>query len=235
EFLELQNVSTQVLNLGGIQVRGAVEFAFSTRKLVELAPRQHIVLVRNLEAFRSRYGDEPRVAGEYRGRLDNGGESLQLVDPLARTILEFSYDDAWVPTSDGLGRSLVIRDPFAPASSWNDAASWQASESILGSPGTSDESGGFQIAGDINQDGGLDLSDAISLLLELFGGRQPERPCGDEPNSPGNLFVYDVNVDARVDLSDSLHLVDYLFRNGPPPPGGTSCVFQPGCAEGCAP
>ncbi len=65
------------------------------------------------------------------------------------------------------------------------------------------------IRGDVNQDSGVDISDASFILNWLFlGGQQPR--CMD---------AADVNDDGDVDISDSKYLFGFLFtgENGPPP------------------
>ncbi len=59
------------------------------------------------------------------------------------------------------------------------------------------------IRGDANNDGILDVSDAVKGLLYLFDG-QP-LSCQD---------AADVNDDGRVDISDSVYLLNYLFKGG---------------------
>ncbi|MCP4258967.1 MAG: hypothetical protein GY774_15900 [Planctomycetes bacterium] len=94
-------------------------------------------------AFESRYGQalSPIIAGEYSGRLSNGGERVALVDYWNGTIAEFEYDDSdnWPPLADGQGHSLV---PLASAlveqgdGSLSYAPNWRASNNVGGSPGT---------------------------------------------------------------------------------------------------
>ncbi len=61
--------------------------------------------------------------------------------------------------------------------------------------------------GDVNGDGGTDLSDLIFMVDYSFGGG-PAPDCSDEA---------DVNGDGGVDLSDLIYLVDYSFGGGPAP------------------
>ena len=75
----------------------------------------------------------------YSGRLSNGGERIELADPIDQVILEFNYSDDWIPATDGDGYSLVFIDPAgSDSSSWNSQASWRASETVGGTPGTGD-------------------------------------------------------------------------------------------------
>ncbi|MEM7232141.1 MAG: hypothetical protein AAF517_08210 [Planctomycetota bacterium] len=63
------------------------------------------------------------------------------------------------------------------------------------------------IRGEVNDDGAVDLSDAVNILDFLFqGGRAPR--CRDRS---------DVNDDGETDLSDSIYLLSFLFLGGPPP------------------
>ena len=64
--------------------------------------------------------------------------------------------------------------------------------------------------GDANQDGGVDLSDAIAILGDLFLGAAEPR-CLDSA---------DVNDDGRVELTDAVSIVVFLFGAGdePAPP-----------------
>ncbi len=65
------------------------------------------------------------------------------------------------------------------------------------------------LRGDVNHDGNLDLSDAISILNGLFLGKgQPT--CWD---------AADVNDDGNVDLSDPIYLLNRLFSGGALIPG----------------
>src|SRR5438046_10413166 len=75
----------------------------------------------------------------YTGLLDNGGEQLILKDALGQTILNFTYDDAWQPTTDGGGNTLVIINPLAATGTWSNAASWRASLHVDGTPGADEE------------------------------------------------------------------------------------------------
>jgi hypothetical protein len=97
-----------------------------------------------------------------------------------------------------------------------------------------DVAGGLQSPGDGNQDGKLDLSDAVSLFGYLFLGTGRALPC--EAGSlldPGNRALLDVNADEKVDLTDGVYVLNYLFRGGPHPALGTACVRIVGCSDSC--
>jgi hypothetical protein len=96
--------------------------------------------------------------------------------------------------------------------------------------------GGLQRPGDGNQDGTLDLSDAVWLLGHLFLGTAPRLPCeGGTASSPGpgERALMDVNGDGGIDLSDSVSILSFLFLGGRPPTLGNECVRIVGCPEKC--
>ena len=105
EFIELMNVGATNLTLIGVRFTAGIAFDFSGSSVTDLAAGARVLVVKRRSAFEFRYGTNLPVAGEYSGQLDNGGESLQLVDSFGGIILEFRYDDAppWPTQADGLG------------------------------------------------------------------------------------------------------------------------------------
>ena len=85
--------------------------------------------------------------------------------------------------------------------------------------------------GDANQDGALDVSDAVATFAFLFtGGARPA--CDD---------AVDTNDDGRLDLSDGIYTLGWLFQGGPAPPPPAFDLACPGtdptedglgCADG---
>jgi len=240
EFIELRNVGDVPINLVGMRFVSGIEFTFpagSQDPADDLQPGEFVLVVENLEAFRSRYDvTDLYIAGQYRGNLDNDGESIVLVDALGRLTLDFVYSDNWHRITDGLGRSLEIIDATAPPETWGLRTSWSASEVDDGTPGTGPDliDGGLQRPGDINQDGNVDISDGVGLLGHLFGGALPVLPCGDGTvRDAANRALLDGSGDGSVDLSDAVYLLNYLFQGGPPHAGGVECVSVSGCPRGC--
>ena len=91
-------------------------------------------------------------------------------------------------------------------------------------------------AGDVNQDGAADISDAVTLLRFLFIGSPPRLPCGDgSPADEGNRAVANPNGDGAINLTDAIYILDYFFRGGLPPVQGAECRSVVGCPEACAP
>jgi len=140
EYIELKNISSNAaVNLVGVRFTNGIDFVFTSGSAVtSLAPGQAVVLVRNPAAFASRHGGGATVAGIYTGFLDNAGERLQLLDAVNEEILDFSYNNAWYPITDGLGFSLVIVNENAPFNTWDEKESWRASGAMNGSPGQTD-------------------------------------------------------------------------------------------------
>ena len=99
--------------------------------------------------------------------------------------------------------------------------------------------GGLRLPGDCNEDGSLDISDAICVFGVLFLGTPSAFPCGDGlPGDEGNLALTDWQPDGGVDLSDGVALLQFLFGGGSPHPladpgsPSTTCVFILGCSTG---
>ena len=238
EFIELANPSDETIDLTGVRLAGGIEFDFSSAGVFDLLPGEFAVIVRDIEAFATRY-DIARilVAGEYRGNLANAGEKIELRDALGNIIVDFSYNDSWQPGTDGQGFSLVLRNLALPPEDLGSAESWQEGLVIDGTPGFAEApaaAGGMQRPGDTNQDGRVDLSDAVSLLGHLFLGTPGRLPCQDGAvGDPGNRVLLDLNGDSGVDLADGIHLLIYLFQGGPQPAAGTECIRIETCPESC--
>ena len=84
------------------------------------------------------------------------------------------------------------------------------------------------VRGDANEDGSVDISDAVSVLLHLFVAAVETR-CED---------ALDSNDDGTVDISDPVATLNFLFLGGTPlSPGcgpdstadGIGCLSHAGC------
>ncbi|MBE0534372.1 MAG: lamin tail domain-containing protein [Phycisphaerae bacterium] len=137
EFIELQNIGDEYLDLAGVRLDEGITFTFPE---ITLAGGTYVVVVNDVVAFEERYGSGINVAGEFSGNLSNSGENivLRLPHPLEAAILRMEYSDTWYPSTDGDGYSLVIRDVTADRADWNRASSWAAGANIYGSPGAAD-------------------------------------------------------------------------------------------------
>ncbi len=135
EYIELENISEHVaLELTGVQFISGIDFNFTGSAITSLSPGFAVLIVKNLAAFTSRYGSLPNIAGQYAGKLNNGGDRIQLVDATGEQILDFTYDNKWYPITDGLGFSLVIVNEFVDPPAWNSKTNWRPSGQFGGSP-----------------------------------------------------------------------------------------------------
>lgn len=90
-------------------------------------------------------------------------------------------------------------------------------------------SGGAQRPGDLNQDGGIDISDSIGLFGYLFLGSLERLPCEGD----ANVALLDFNGDGNVDISDGIASLSWLFAGGVPHELGLDCVEIDGCNPAC--
>jgi hypothetical protein len=239
EFIELWNSSPATLDLTGASIEGGIRFDFSAGGATSLQPGERLLIVENLEAFASRYDLERiLVAGEFSGNLSNGGETFSLIDSSGAETLRISYNDSWHPETDGGGPSLQLIDPLTDGEALRSPGAWRPSSVSDGTPGLPDPGappGGLQVPGDLNQDGGMDISDSIALLGHLFLGSPARLPCQDgNIGDPANLTLLDVNGDEELNLTDAIHSLAYLFMGGAPPALGTECLPIAGCSNACA-
>ena len=166
EFIELMNISDVTIDLTNVRLKKivlddaeqGVDFNFGEGAIQTLAPGDRIVVVENLEAFVTRYGSDIPVAGQWIGRLGNGGETLTLTAN-GLVLQQFTYDDEWYPNTDGEGHSLVTFDPRDDLQKWDLQIGWMSSGFVAGSPGT-----GIGRPGDANADGRFDLEDLVLVF-----------------------------------------------------------------------
>jgi hypothetical protein len=193
EYIELVNTATTTtVELQHVALSQGVEFQFPN---MTLGPGQRTVVVRNEAAFRHRHGDSISIAGQYGGTedewaLSNAGEPLVLGLGADERIQEFTYEDDWVPSTDGDGYSMEIIDLHSDMSTWNTAAAWQASRDVDGSPGR-DGSG----QGDFNGDGSVNVAD-LTLFCAALSNNDP---------------TYDLDGNQQVNSQDLLFLVHGLM------------------------
>ena len=107
EFIELHNQGSQTLALSGIKFTDGIDFEFAGSDVLSLAPDEFVVVVSNQAAFEFRYGAGINVAGQYAGRLNNGGETVVVSGGFDEHITAVYFDDIFELT-DGGGFSLVL-------------------------------------------------------------------------------------------------------------------------------
>ena len=141
EFLELTNTGASPLSLAGASFTKGIKFTFPPG--FTLQSGQRCVVVSLIAAYNLRYGSAGAVvAGQYEGNLDNSGETVQLLDPVGESILEFTYDPLWfgVPkTGDPAtleapqGYSFVTQSGSPAWDAYENPATWALAGA---SPGT---------------------------------------------------------------------------------------------------
>ncbi|MEM3373306.1 MAG: CotH kinase family protein [Candidatus Anstonellales archaeon] len=135
EFIELKNIGTTPINLSNAYFSSGINYTFPSNTVIE--PNKFVVLASNRKEFNNRYGFYP--FDEYKGKLDNGGETLTLLSAANDTIFSVTYDDVypWPVEADGQGYSLTANE-INSSGNMNDPSYWRKSYSIHGSPGKDD-------------------------------------------------------------------------------------------------
>ena len=211
EFLELRNIGATPLVLNGLRVADAISFDFTGSDVTVLAPGQAVVVVKETAAFVARYGFGKPIAGEYSGKLSNGGELIRLSygdgNTAANLIRSFTYDDVspWPTEPDGGGQSAVLIDPWT-LPDHNVGTNWRASHVEGGEPGAVDS---WNYAAWRNNHGlgpaaaGQDADgDGVSDYMEYFHGT--------DPNAKNNELAFSTSVE---DLVSEKYLVLTFTRN----------------------
>jgi hypothetical protein len=117
EFIELTNIGPTTLNLNLVKFTEGIEFTFPA---IDLAQDEHVVVVKDIAAFKAQYGQSVTIAGQYTGSLANNGEDIRLEDAIGRTILDFEFKDGWHQITDGDGFSLTMIEPDDSAAGWSE-------------------------------------------------------------------------------------------------------------------
>lgn len=188
EFIELLNTSSQTMSLAGVRLGDGIEFDFTGSAVTSLQPGAYVLVVSNQEAFEARYGTGLPVAGQYSGKLSNGGETVVLSDAFGEIVLSLSYSDdpPWPASVDGDGPSLEIIDTEGD---YNDPANWYASTIEHGTPGAANSP--RPVTGDLDGDGQVGASD-LDIVRANWGSTV----------APGDLAHGDANGDGKVGAAD---------------------------------
>jgi len=220
EFVEFLNTATSPIDLSNIHFKDGINFTFSENTI--LNPDQRIVIVRDENAFRARYGNDPKinVAGEYTGRLSNDGERLFIKNSTTNNIVDFTYNDQvpWPTAADGTGPSLVLTGETA-----NDPSSWKENAVKGGRPGYPDAtvSSGFNQWKETNQitdNLGDNDRDGIINLIEYAFNTNPniaeplENPRAKVASVGGKQYleitytenIQAIDADIKIQLSHDL-------------------------------
>ena len=219
EYVELKNTGAETINLNLVKFTNGIVFTFPN---IELAPNEYILAVQDHNAFEARYGQGINIAGEYSGKLSNGGEQIRLEDAIGRTILDFDYKDDWHLITDGDGFSLTVIDPIiTEAINWNDQDSWRASAYIGGSPGA-DDSGIVPDPGAVVINEMLAFSRASAVdWIELHNTTNTVIDIGNWflSDNSSNLMKYEIAAGTRIARYGYIVFYEDLHFNNPADPG----------------
>jgi hypothetical protein len=204
EYIELTNIGNQTISLATVEFvrvgsgndQQGIEFRFADGTVGQLAPGASVVVVENVDAFRTRYGQAPAVAGQWNGGLDNTSEQITLLNGSA-ALHEFTYQDTWYSDTDGSGRSLQAAQLSNPdLAVWGTAAGWRPSGAALGTPGSTEP-----LPGDANGDGIFASGD---LVIVLAAGEYEDNVTGNSTFAEG-----DFNGDGDFTTADLVWVFQY--------------------------
>lgn len=109
EFVELHNVTEQILDLSGWYFSNGLTFTFEPG--TTLGPRGFVVVAQDVEAFQDKFGFAP--FGQFTGRLKNEGEILALCDSSGDLVDEVDYQLGfpWPVVGETPGHSIQLINP----------------------------------------------------------------------------------------------------------------------------
>jgi hypothetical protein len=149
--------------------------------------------------------DGSGIGGDLR---ENLVPAINGLDRICGTSMQFSNDPGlfvWHVPADPT--RLLVRIVLRPGGA---RSSYSGGNTLLNIMAVNGVERGEPIfrRGDANEDGGVDISDAVAILVYLFGGGSPP-PCLDR---------LDTNDEGQLNVADAVYLLSYLFSAGPPPP-----------------
>jgi hypothetical protein len=89
---------------------------------------------------------------------------------------------------------------------------------------------GWQVGGDMNQDGRADLTDSIQFLGYLFLGNSEVPPC---ESADANVALLDWDNDGLSALNDTIASLKHVFLGDVAHGRGTECQRITGCPDAC--
>ena len=152
EWIELYNPDTNAVSLSGWRFTKGITFNFTNAVI----PAQgYLVVAANAAVFATNYPGVTNVVGDWSGKLNNNGETIELADNLGQTVDHLTYYSEgdwalhrqgdvypgkptwwrgwqWTTPADGGGRSLEL---INPALDNNQGQNWAASLVDGGTPG----------------------------------------------------------------------------------------------------
>ena len=138
EYIEIQNISNNDLELTNLRLTKGIDFDFKPGSIIKTG--EYLLIVRNRVALESRYGAGLPIAGEWEAdnKLDNAGENIKLSFGAGTPIIEVTYDDKepWPISADGDGFTLNLTDPKnVSQENHGEANNWYSGVASPGSEG----------------------------------------------------------------------------------------------------
>ncbi|HBM78396.1 MAG TPA: hypothetical protein DD438_09805 [Verrucomicrobiales bacterium] len=201
EFIELQNIADERVDLSLLSFREGIDFQFPVGSFLGAGERG--LVVSNTAAFLARYGSSVAAAimGEFGDdtNLSNKGERLALEDSAGEKIFSFPYDDSppWPTLPDGDGPSLVLTDPInTPEEDLDEGSRWRSAHIDLGAPNAADD-WSYDLWTRLSL-GPLDGADPLISGPDLITG----------PSGLSNFMLYAQGFDLGATSADQLNIVE---------------------------
>ena len=201
EFIELQNIADERVDLSLLSFREGIDFQFPVGSFLGAGERG--LVVSNTAAFLARYGSSvaPAIMGEFGDdtNLSNKGERLALEDSAGEKIFSFPYDDSppWPTLPDGDGPSLVLTDPInTPEEDLDEGSRWRSAHIDLGAPNAADD-WSYDLWTRLSL-GPLDGADPLISGPDLITG----------PSGLSNFMLYAQGFDLGATSADQLNIVE---------------------------
>lgn len=203
DWVELINISGYPLDLSGWEFRDSEDahvFEFRGSEIIQ--PDDYIVLCRDTTAFRSYHPDMDEVIGNFSFGLSGGGELIRLYDGTGQLQDNVTYSDSapWPAEADGNGATLELVNPLLNGDL---PENWRASTGY-GTPGAVNSQLLPAASGDFNQDGAVDILDAIILIAIVLDTDIP---------AEFQLLIGDIIADGVLDILDLVALVAIILSS----------------------
>ena len=202
EFIEITNTTNSVINLSGFSFSAGIDFTFPVGSQIEPGGFAFVIPEGAGAASSAVYGFGPNDGpiGHYQGRLNDGGETITLIDAVGATVDTVTYNDVnpWATTPDGQGPSLSLADLSLDNVV---ASSWAPSQS-LGTPGAGNDTVSH---GNVDCDNELTIGDALFIAQHTVGLRDNSPTC---PLAAPTTQIYgaaaDFDSNGRIDIGDAM-------------------------------
>lgn len=121
EFVELSNVGSATVDLGGFRFSDGITFAFPIGTFLD--SQTALVIARDIPGFVNAFSAFDGLLFDFSGSLSNSGETLSLLDATNTELWSVPYDDSgsWPRSADGGGDSLQMlpgSSDLSVAESW---------------------------------------------------------------------------------------------------------------------